>query len=104
MAALPRSFGPDVSDTVMRFAVGYPRDRLKATASALLRREVNRGGKCLVEWIYEDNSMLTLLFDRSGNSRDFDRLQYRELGRVIYYGDFCDACGPVELQLQRTHL
>ena len=37
MAGLPRSFGPDVTDIIMRFAVGYPRDRLRDIVSTVTR-------------------------------------------------------------------
>ena len=37
MAGLPRSFGADVTDRIMRFAVGYPRDRLRDIVSTVTR-------------------------------------------------------------------
>ena len=50
MAALPRRFGPDVSDTIMRFAVGYPRDRLRDIANNIERIEHHNYWCSLVEW------------------------------------------------------
>ena len=50
MAGLPRSFGPDVSDNIMRFAVGYPRDRLRDITSTV----THRGAQCRVQpWTHD---------------------------------------------------
>ena len=103
MAGLPRSFALDVTDAIMRFSVGYPRDRLRATAGAIQRSELEDDqGKCLVEWTYNGEHLPILLFDRNGDCNTFGHLKYLDQARVKYYGECCDACEPAALQLQRT--
>ena len=41
MAGLPRALGPEVTDRIMRLAVGYPRDRLRDIVNAVERIENN---------------------------------------------------------------
>ena len=50
MAGLPRSFNADVTENIMRFAVGYPRDRLRSIASAIERREKQYVHRAYVGW------------------------------------------------------
>ena len=99
MAALPRSFGADVTDCIMRFAVGYPRDRVRDIVSAIERIEDHGNITSLLEWRYNGKRVVGLLaIDRPN---PFGRWEIRDEDRVKYYGDFCDACEPVALQLQR---
>ena len=126
MAALPRSFGPDVSDTIMRFAVGYPRDRLRDIMNNVTRTE--KGG-CLdastaadyhhmdlvVRWKWPASlrrprcMRMTFIMWVDGptyahlQTLKIAHLQWPQKLKVDGLGFTCDACEPVELQLQRTH-
>ena len=109
MAGLPRSFGSDVTDNIMRLAVGYPRDRLRDIASAVQRKvETDTTGYTLIEWIHTDNSrsydkmLKMLLADRDGTFVALFHLEYLDEQRVKHYNDFCEPCEPIELQLQRA--
>ena len=106
MAALPRSFGPDVTDSIMRFAIGYPRDRLRDIANAIKRIEYHNHTSSLLVWRYNGTIGIGLgvAISHRGRSDSFSRWELRDEDRVKYYGEFCDACEPVELQLHRTHL
>ena len=102
MAALPRSFGADVTDCIMRFAVGYPRDRVRDIVNAIERIERHGNISSLIEWRYNGKTVAGLVLIRCIDGRDsFRRWDLRDEDRVDYYGDFCDACEPVALQLQR---
>ena len=109
MAALPRRFGPDVSDTIMRFAVGYPRDRLRDIANDIERIEYHDHTSSLLHWRHRRRhhgtmgTVLSVAISHRRRSDCFIRWELRDEDRVKYYGEFCDACEPVELQLQRTH-
>ena len=62
MAGLPRALGPEVTDHIMRLAVGYPRDRLRDIVNAVERIENhnNPGGGCLIKWRYNGADVLGL--------------------------------------------
>ena len=101
MAALPRSFGADVTDCIMRFAVGYPRDRVRDIVSDIERIEHHDGASSLIEWRYNGTRPVWVL--SSSTCRDsFIRWKLLDEARVKYFGDFCDACEPEELQQHRT--
>ena len=135
MAGLPRSFGPDVTDSIMRFAVGYPRDRLRDIASTVTRRDSGR--QCLlqpsthdVSWkvdaaqLAENLHSLTnwdgpirgrSYFCASFDTRPppqikdidrplsgYDKFEYSRGFHTQRLYSTCDACEPVELQLQRS--
>ena len=105
MAALPRRFGPDVTDSIMRFAVGYPRDRLRHIANAIEHIEHHSTAISLIEWRYNQMRWwLMVAISHVGTQAcdSFRQWEARDEDRVKYYGEFCDACEPVDLQLQRT--
>ena len=106
MAGLPRSFGPDVTDIIMRFAVGYPRDRLRDIANAIERIEHYSTAISLIEWRYNLLRwwlMVAISHVGAQASDSFRQWELRDEDRVKYYGDFCDAREPKELQQYRTH-
>ena len=104
MAGLPRSFGADVTDRIMRFTVGYPRDRLRDIVNAIERIEHHNDISSLLEWRYNGTHRpgLMVAISHRGANDSFSRWEILDEDRVKYYGDFCDACEPVELQLQRS--
>ena len=102
MTALPRSFGADVTDRIMRFAVGYPRDRLRDMVSATERIESRDDNSSLISW-RNDGAILMVLISHRRRADSFARWELLDEDRVKYYGDVCDACEPAELQHQRTH-
>ena len=101
MAALPRSFGADVTDCIMRFAVGYPRDRVRVIVSDIERIEHHDGDSSLIEWRYKGTRPVWVLITNTC-SDTFYRWKHRDKHRVKYYGHFCEACEPEELQQHRT--
>ena len=105
MAGLPRSFGADVVDLIMRFAVGYPRDRMRDIVTAIKRIEHHNDTSSLLEWRYNGTHRpgLMVAISHLGRPDSFSRWELRDKDRVKYYGDFCDTCEPEELQQHRTH-
>ena len=138
MAALPRSFGPDVSDTIMRFAVGYPRDRMRDIMDKIVRRpdRVNWRGGAYSDVVWQVPSKFLhsklrdprFVTDWSSTGTENHRMcvrfvtlplppatfgghplsenKTREYIRESYAQRLqwtCDACEPVELELQRSH-
>ena len=108
MAALPRRFGPDVSDTIMRFAVGYPRDRLRDMGASIKRKEKGREltldpNEFCVRWRTPWRNFRMLFI---GGRRTFEHavLDDDREAKVEDLAFTCDACEPVELELQRTRL
>ena len=114
MAALPRRFGPDVTDSIMRFAVGYPRDRLNDIMNSVTRTEKS----CrylpedrVVKWKWPGHCIrMTFIawFDGATyvhlRTLKIAHLQWSQRNKVDDLAFTCDACESVELQLQRTHL
>ena len=97
---------PTVTDQIMRFAIGYPSDRMRDIVNSVERIEYHTvPGGCLIEWRYNGTYipglMMVHIAPRWNDS--FRRWKTRDEDRVKYYGDFCDACEPAELQLERTH-
>ena len=126
MAALPRSFDPDVSDTIMRFAVGYPRDRMKDMMTGVRRKDVIfrvsskflhpklRDPRSLTDWSSTGTGYhLMCIHFESGplpqtryEDHPLSGTRYREYLRESHAQRLqwtCDACEPVDLELQRTH-
>ena len=114
MAALPRSFGPDVSDTIMRFAVGYPRDRMRDIMDKIVRTEETGDCDRTIQWkwpaslrlprciritfiMWVDNATYVHL-----RTLKIAHLQWSQRNKVDDLAFTCDACEPVELELQRT--
>ena len=116
MAALPRRFGPDVSDTIMRFAVGYPRDRLNDIMNSVTRTEKSSlsrflPGDRIVKWKWPGHCIrMTFIAWVDGATYVHLRtlkiadLQWSQGNKVDDLAFTCDACEPVELELQRTHI
>jgi hypothetical protein len=136
MAGLPRSFGADVTDRIMRFAVGYPRDRLRDIASTISRRDgahqynnhpwmrsvlwwvdsaqLAKNLPRFTNWIQplHGNCYLVASFDTRPppQLKDHpyahcdcdDDLENSTSFRTQLLYSTCDACEPVELQLQRS--
>ena len=143
MAGLPSSFGADVTDRIMRFAVGYPRDRLRDIASTISRRDgahqyikhpwmrsvlwrvdsaqLAKNLPRFTNWIgpLHGNCVLVASFDTRPQPqlKDLDHRRYHPYAHCdCEYDDLenstsfrtqllystCDACEPVELQLQRS--
>ena len=104
MAGLLRAFAPDVTDSIMRFAVGYPRDRLRDIVNAVERIEYHIHTGCILEWRYDGTYIpgLMKVFISPRWCDAFYRLKRQDEDRAKYYGEFCEACEPVELELQRT--
>ena len=65
MAGFPRSFSADVTENIMRFAVGYPRDRLRTIASAIERREkhMKKSPRAMVIWTVNTDQLTEKLAD-----------------------------------------
>ena len=110
MAALPRSFGADVTDCIMRFAVGYPRDRVRNVMSSLKRKEVQGSFVwSTVLWYRWRNvstgepfPLVRCDFTSRGEFA-WNRFPWQRNGKELrqHMAFACDACEPVELQLQR---
>ena len=124
MAALPRRFGPDVTDSIMRFAVGYPRDRLKDIMNIVARKEkisrswlqttdgiVHWTTDLIVQWKWPGRRMrmnfimwiddATYVHLQTVKIADLEWPQRLKVDDLAFT---CDACEPVELELQRTQL
>ena len=95
MAGLPRAFGPDVTDSIMRFAVGYPRDRLRDIVNAIERIEHHNDSSSLLEWRYNGTHRpgLMVAISHRGRHNSFSRWELRDEDRAKYYGEFCESCG-----------
>ena len=103
MAALPRSFGPDVSDTIMRLAVGYPRDRLRDMGASIKRKEKGREltldpTECCVRWRTPWRNFRMLFIGGRALGHEYARLEHDREAKLEDLAFTCDACEPVELQ------
>ena len=117
MAGFPRAFGPDVTDRIMRFAVGYPRDRLKDMTATVKRREryypiprdSSDSGDLRVSWRLPTRTIRLGFFTTGAEPYracvcfEHARLEWDWESIVDDLAFTCDACEPAELQLQRTH-
>ena len=86
MAGLPRALGPEVTDHIMRLAVGYPRDRLRDIVNAVERIENhNIPGGCLIEWRYNGASIPGLMMVHIAPRWDdsFRRLETQDEERKV---------------------
>ena len=115
---------PTVTEEIMRYAIGYPRDRLRTIAADVVRTEIQMLEPCckvIVTWYgatwHKDSQY------RLGNTNWF-RGRFRLVwdNDLPYHGlptgfkfverdrevemellqEQCEACEPAELQLQRT--
>jgi len=102
-----------VTEEIMRYAIGYPRDRLRAIAADVVRTEIHfskpcwridvtwwgagrgnkwfRGGFRMI-WHNDMRCLLMWLCLERDRERKMDLLQQQS-----------EACEPAELALQRTH-
>ena len=105
-----------VTEEILRFAIGYPRDRLRAIAADVVRTEIHNlkpWSKTVVNWhgpsrgdnwfkgrfrLVWDNDLPYHGFPTGFKFVDFDReVEMRLLQQQS------EACEPAELALQRTH-
>ena len=92
---------PTVTEEIMRYAIGYPSDRLRDIAKQIKRTErQNSRGDLLIEY---EGTHLMLLWTHDGQHSPFFRHERLDEARAKYYGEFCESCEPAELQLERTH-
>ena len=108
---------PTVTEEIMRYAVGYPRDRLRAIAADVVRTEgehrLKPWSKTVVSWkgsgrgenwfsgrfrlVFHDDPPLF------GLPSEWKYLERDREVKMRLLQDQCEACEPAELQLQRTH-
>ena len=117
-----------VTEDIMRYAIGYPRDRLRAIAADVVRTEIREDRdsywKIIVTWYgatwHKDSQYrlgntnwfrgrFRLVWDRALPRRSYHGLptglEYVERDREVrmkLLQKQCEACEPAELQLQRT--
>ena len=97
---------PTVTDQIMRFAIGYPSDRLRAITADVVRTSWQTpSSKTVVDWNGPgrgDNwlsGIFRLVWD---NDREWQMERDREV-EMLLLQEQCEACEPAELQLQRTY-
>ena len=104
MAALPRNFSPDVTDIIMRFAVGYPRDRVRGMMATVKRKEKPKGEDVVVSWRpYRGAKQIKMRLILGVVATSHAWLDSDQEIKVDDLAFTCDACEPAELQLERTH-
>ena len=107
MAGLPRSFGPDVTDSIMRFAVGYPRDRVRDMMAIVKRSEKhyhdNIPDDVVVSWRpCRGGKQIRMCFILGIRTLEHVKLDWDREEKIEDLAFTCDACEPLEMQLQRS--
>ena len=104
---------PTVTEEIMRYAVGYPRDRLRAIAAGVVRTEISKpwwktqvrwSGAGLVRWGIVRQFCLTW-HNRDGFEGlpfDMNQLERDRNYEMQCLQEECDQCEPYSLHLQRT--
>ena len=102
---------PTVTEEIMRYAVGYPRDRLRAIAARVSRTEISkRFWKIQVVWFdralrkFRGRFILTWanLDGFEGLPSSWKWLEYDREAEMRLLQCECEPCEPYSLQLQRT--
>ena len=100
---------PTVTEDIMRYAVGYPRDRLRAIAADVVRTEISKPfWKIQVRWSGAGLGRLFLTWHNLPGSEGLPGYwKYLELCKEYEVRRLqceCDACEPYSLQLERTRV
>ena len=108
---------PTIIEDIMRYAIGYPRDRLRAIAADVVRTKISvfdpwwktqvswsgagRGRNWIRGWFF-----LTWreLHGLRGHHLGMEFFEYDRKYEMRRLQEQCEPCEPVDLELQRTHL
>ena len=102
-----------VTEEIMRFAIGYPRDRLRAIAADVVRTEISKPfWKIQVKWcgagLGENwfKGRFCLIWHNypgfEGLPSSWKYLEYDREAEVRLLQRECEPCEPYNFQLQRT--